>query len=155
MIGKNFSELYAFLSANQDKTVADVMADCEAMMQSELTDKTFRYTDAGVLEVFCWYHKVWENTDEIPYGNKASNKSTGKNTFCKVGVNCWTKQQRDFKTESAKILTDVADGKLKPEEIATKLTQLGLDRDRIESRDEYFIRKDAEKLAKERGQAAQ
>ena len=154
MINKNFVELFALLSANTDKKVADVLEQCEELMQSAVTDKTFRVTDAGVLEIFCWYHKVWENTEEIEYGSKKSNKSTGLNTFCKVGVNCWTKQQRDYKTDSAKLLTLVASGKLKPEDLTAKLTELGLNRDRIESRDEYFVRKTNEKAAKERGQQA-
>jgi len=133
--------------------VSDILDQCEELMQSEMTDKITRIDEYGILWVFCWYHKVWENTEEIEYGSKVSNKSTGLNTFCKVGVNCWTKQQRDFKTESAKVLTDVADGKLKPEDIQEKLLELGIAKDKIESRDEYFIRKENEKLAKERGQA--
>ncbi|RLB62545.1 MAG: hypothetical protein DRH08_12295 [Deltaproteobacteria bacterium] len=154
MINKNFVELYALLSANEDKKVADILEACEELMQSAVTDKVTRMTEDGVLEIFCWYHKVWERTDEIEYGSKKSNKTTGLNTFCKVGVNCWTKQQRDFKTESAKMLDMIAAGKVKPEDIAAKLNELGLERDRIESREEYFARKDAEKSAKERGQLA-
>ena len=148
MINKNFVALYALLEENQEMKVADLLAQCEELMQVEVTDKTFRTNEAGNLEIFCWYHKVWEDTSEIEYGSKKSNKSTGLNTFCKVGVNCWTKQQRDFKTDSAQILIDVSKGELAPEMIAEKLKDLGVARDMIEPREDYLLRKAAEKQAK-------
>ena len=148
MIGKNFVALHTLLTDNQDSTVADILEACVELMQSELTDKVTRMNENGDLEVYCWYHKVWENTEEIDYGSKKSNKSTGLNTFCKVGVNCWTKQQRDFKTNSANILLDVAEGKLKADEITAKLLELGKIRDAVEPRDVYLLRKETEKAEK-------
>lgn len=147
-INKNFVELYALLSDNQEMKVIDLLPQIEELMQKSVTDKTFRYNEDGVLEIFCWYHKEWENTQEIEYGKKASNKSTGLNTFCKVGVNQWTKQQRDYKAKSSALLEKIQTGELKPEDLKAEMDRLALERDKIEPRQEYLERKEAEKQEK-------
>lgn len=147
-INKNFVELYAFLVANQDKQIGDIMDEAVEYMQKETVDKTSRIDEDGVLWIFCWYHKVWESTAEIEYGSKASNKSTGLNTFCKVGVNQWTKQQRDYKSKSAALLEDVATGEMSPDQLSERLKELALERDTIVPRDEYLARKEEERLQK-------
>lgn len=147
MINKNFVSIYDLLMSNKDMLVSDILDDCVVLMHTEVSDKVTRYNEDGNLEIYCWYHKKWEDTTEIDYGSKKSTK-TGLNTFCKVGVNCWTKQQRDYKTQSAKVLIDVAEGKLKPEDIQSKLIELGVTRDLVETRDDYFIRIEAEKQEK-------
>ena len=102
---KSFQEVVAFLQQNSDKKVGDIIEDVLLMTISKKIAETSRTNEKGQLEVYCWYHKEWENTTLIEYGKKASTE-TGLNTFCKVGVNQWTKQQSDSKKEKAQLLED-------------------------------------------------
>lgn len=105
-IKKNFAEIHSILVRNEDKKVSEIMDQLVALMVSKQRDTNSYENDDG-LWIFCYYHKQWELVGrQVEYGSKASSK-TGYNTMCKVGVNCWTKQQRDFKTNKANLLERV------------------------------------------------
>lgn len=127
---KSFQEVVAFLELNKDKKVSDIIEDVLMMTVSKKVAEVTRINKKGQLEVFCWYHKEWENTTLIEYGKKAST-DTGLNTFCKVGVNQWTKQQADAKKEQCALLENVAEGEVKPEEINKRLAEIELKRNQI------------------------
>jgi len=127
---KSFQEIVSFLQDNEDKKVSEILDKVLLMTLSKKVAETSRINDAGQLEVFCWYHKEWENTTLIEYGKKASTE-TGLNTFCKVGVNQWTKQQADAKKAKSDLLTDVAEGKVKVEEINKRLAEIELKRNAV------------------------
>ena len=153
-IKKPYADLFALLNANQKMTVEKLMPQLIPLMESAVTDRTHRYNEKGELEVLCYYHKVWENTTTTEYGSKASNKATGLNTMCKCGVNQWTTQQREAKQAQAELLKQVQEGKVHPQDLAEKLEEIEEMRKRIEPRDEYLARKDAEKRHKLEGQLA-
>ena len=127
---KSFQEVVAFLQQNSDKKVGDIIEDVLMMTLSKKIAETSRTNEKGELEVYCWYHKEWENTTLIEYGKKASTE-TGLNTFCKVGVNQWTKQQSDSKKSKAELLDEVAEGKVKPSEINKRLAEIELKRNEV------------------------
>ena len=129
-IKKSFQEVVLFLQQNQDKKVSDIIEEVLLMTISKKVAETSRINEKGELEVFCWYHKEWENTTLIEYGKKASTES-GLNTFCKVGVNQWTKQQSDAKKSKADLLDEVAEGKVKPSEINKRLAEIELKRNEV------------------------
>ena len=147
-VKKVYAEVYALLSANQDATVGELMPQIEEVMQPAVADTNHRFNDAGQLEVYCYYHKEWENTTEVEYGKKASNKTTGLNTMCKVGVNCWTKQQRDAKAAKAGLLDRVASGELEADDLKAELDRIEDGRKAILPRAEYFAAKQAAAEAK-------
>ena len=127
---KSFQEVVAFLQQNKDKKVSSIIDEVLLMTISKKVAETSRTNEDGQLEVFCWYHKEWENTTLIEYGKKASTE-TGLNTFCKVGVNQWTKQQADSKKAKADLLDEVADGTVKPEEINKRLAEIEMARNEV------------------------
>lgn len=127
---KSFQEIVIFLQQNKDKKVSDILTQVLELTVSKKVAEVTRKNKKNELEVFCWYHKEWENTTRIEYGKKASTE-TGLNTFCKVGVNQWTKQQADAKKDKAELLTQVAEGKVKPEDINKRLSEIELERNKV------------------------
>lgn len=119
-VKKQFVELYELLEANKNKKVNTIMPELVALMSKKTTGVTNavqRDDEGNVTHIFCYYHKEWEAIDEVEYGKK-TNSATGLNTMCKVGTSKWTKQQRVKKQANAELLTKVAKGELKPEDIA-------------------------------------
>ena len=134
-IKKPYQEIVELLQANQDKKVSSVLDAIIEIALSKKKDSTIRYAEDGttVTHIFCWYHKEWESVDL--FGDKASSHS-GKNTMCKQGVNCWTKQQRDFKKSKADLLELLQSGDLKVEDLQSEIEKLEKIKDRIEPRKE-------------------
>ena len=109
-IKKDFQALVDFLETNQNKKVSTILEQIREMCSQQNT-VTFKKDDEGnVTEVFCYYHKRWELVSEHEYGKKASNKATGLNTMCKVGLNQWTKQQTAAKKAREQVLSRLAAG---------------------------------------------
>lgn len=110
IIKKDFQAIIDFLEANKSKNVKTIL-DQVREMASVKAQVTFKKDEDGkVTEVYCYYHKRWELLSEHEYGLKASNKATGLNTMCKVGLNQWTKQQREAKKAKDALLARVAAG---------------------------------------------
>jgi hypothetical protein len=129
-IKKMFVEVHEILSSNQDKKVSEVLDQLMPLFESKQRDKNHRTNENGELEIFCYYHKQWENTEEVEYGKKA-NTATGLNSMCKIGTNQWTKQQREFKKAKADLLELVADGSVSAEEIPARIEELEAEKDKI------------------------
>ncbi len=127
---KSFQDVVVFLQANKDKKVSDILEEVLLMTISKKVQDVTRINEDGNLEIYCWYHKEWEDTTLIEYGKKAST-DTGLNTFCKQGVNQWTKQQSDSKAAKVTLLEEVAEGKVKPEDINKRLAEIELERMKI------------------------
>jgi hypothetical protein len=116
-IKKDFVDLIAFLEENKTKKVSTILDELKVMCSKKTNDKTFKVDDAGfVTQVFCYYHKVWEDVDTIEYGPK-KNTASGLNTMCKEGVSNWTKQQRVAKKSREELLTKLGSGELTIEEL--------------------------------------
>lgn len=109
-IKKDFQAIVEFLEANQNKKVASILEQLRDMCSAQNTVTFKKDADGNVTEVFCYYHKRWELVSEHEYGKKASNKATGLNTMCKVGLNQWTKQQSVAKKAKEQLLARVAAG---------------------------------------------
>ena len=107
------------------------------IFESKQRDKNHRVNENGQLEVFCYYHKEWENTEEVEYGSKA-HTATGLNTMCKIGTNQWTKQQRDYKKAKSDLLNKVADGEVKASELPDLIQELEVTKDSILTLEEHF-----------------
>ncbi len=118
-IKKQYQELHALLtSALEDKPkvqlntlMPQILALMEAKKGGSDKGSTFiKDADGNVLAVFCYYHKKWELAEHIEYGKKA-NTATGLNTMCKIGVSCWSKQQRAYSKAKDDLLMQMAESK--------------------------------------------
>lgn len=120
-IKKDYVELVEFLTTNKNKKVETILEQVREMC-SQKVELTFKKDEGGnVTHVFCYYHKVWEDVSQVEYGKKASNKSTGLNTMCKVGLNAWSKQQRVAQKEKNELLNKMSKGEVTQEEFALEL----------------------------------
>ena len=120
-IKKDFQELIAFLEANEKKSVKTILEQVREMCSAKAQVTFKKDADGNVTHVFCYYHKVWEEVTADNYGKKASNKATGLNTMCKVGLNQWTKQQREAKKARDELLAKVASGEVPAERLTAEL----------------------------------
>ena len=55
-IKKVYSEIYAILSANENRKVSSIMDQLLPLMESQQRDKN-HYTDEHGLWIYCYYHK--------------------------------------------------------------------------------------------------
>ena len=127
-IKKQFVEVYELLEANSSKKVSTILPELIELMSRKTNGGTNGHTykkddEGNVTHVFCYYHKEWEDVTEVEYGAKKGT-ATGLNTMCKEGVSNWTKQQRAKKKAEAELLTKVASGELKPEDIAEEQARI-------------------------------
>lgn len=128
---KSFVEIVTLLQNNPNKKVSDILDEVMKLTVSKKTQSVLRFNDKKELtHIFCWYHKEWEDISKVEYGKKASTE-TGLNTFCKVGVNQWTKQQSTAKEAKGDLLMDVAEGKVKSADITKMITKIELERQKI------------------------
>lgn len=123
-IKKDYQAIFDVLEANANKKVSTVLPQLVELMTRKTNGggeaNTFRKDEDGnVTEVYCYYHKEWEDVTKVAYGAKKST-ATGLNTMCKVGANQWSKQQRVKKKAEAELLTKVMDGELLPEDVASE-----------------------------------
>ena len=109
-IKKDYQALVDFLETNKNKKVATILEQIREMCSQQNTVTFKKDAEGNVTEVFCYYHKRWELVSEHEYGKKASNKATGLNTMCKVGLNQWTKQQSAAKKAREQVLARLASG---------------------------------------------
>ena len=119
-IKKDFEELFNLLEANSTKKVSSIMPQLVELMSRKTNGggmaSTFTKKDGVVHEVYCYYHKKWENVSQVEFGPKKGT-ATGLNTMCKEGVNAWSKQQRDKKKAEGGLLTKVMAGELAIEDL--------------------------------------
>lgn len=90
----------------------------------------YRYDTDGRLEIFCYYHKEWEHVDQVPYGKKTTTPH-GYNTMCKIGVNMWTKQYKEFKEAEGTILGMVERKEITYDQIPEKRAEFAAKRNEI------------------------
>jgi len=138
-IKAQYKAINALLEANKGKSLTvKLMAELTVLMSSKVVSKSHISDDNGnVVAVFCYYHKKWELVEHIEYGSKASTKS-GLNTMCKVGVNQWTKQQKEFKSEQTQILADIVNGDLSSENAKVLLEEANEYKTRVIPIDDKF-----------------
>ena len=130
-IKKDYVELVNFLETNKNKKVETILEIVREMC-SQKVETTFKKDENGnVTHVYCYYHKVWEDVSQVEYGKKASNKATGLNTMCKVGLNQWSKQQRVAQKEKNELLEKMAKGEVTQEEFTQELDAIELRRNTI------------------------
>ena len=128
---KSFVEIVTLLQNNQDKKVSDILEEVLQLTISKKVQSVLRFNNKDELtHIFCWYHKEWEDISKIEYGKKASTE-TGLNTFCKIGVNQWTKQQAVAKQSKEDLLMEVAEGKIKTDDITKKLGEIEMERCKV------------------------
>ena len=128
-IKKNFEEMHALLSSNQDRLVSDIMAEMLELMESKVRDCN-HFEDEHGLWIFCYYHKEWELTKQVEYGSKINTK-TGLNTMCKVGVNQWTRQQREYRDAKGDLPMKVVKGIIDPSELEEEMMILERNKSKI------------------------
>ena len=122
-IKKQFVSIFNVLEANKEKMSKTLYQSLVDECVSKTLAKTFRTNEDGNLEVFCWYHKEWEDTTLVEYGAKKGTK-TGLNTFCKQGVSHWTRQQRDFKKAKESLIDQLMNGDIQQDELAELMSEL-------------------------------
>lgn len=127
-IKKVYAELVQLLEENKDKKVSTILEQVYVLAEVKQASKNFKVVDGRVTEIYCYYHKVWESVDL--YGTK-KNSPSGYNSMCKLGVNNWTKQQREYKKAESELLTKVMSGEISPDQIQAEKERLALEKDRI------------------------
>lgn len=133
-VKKVYEEVVAFLEANKNKKVETIMPQLMVLVTSKQAQKNFITDEEGrVTHIFCYYHKMWEPVSE--YGSKKHSPS-GYNSMCKIGVNQWTKQQRESKQAESKMLDDLSKGLLSPTDIDAKRLEIQVHKDRIVARED-------------------
>lgn len=130
-IKKDYLELVEFLTNNKNKKVETILEQVREMCSQQVTTTFRKDEDGKVTHVFCYYHKVWEDVSQVEYGKKASNKATGLNTMCKVGLNAWSKQQRVAQKEKNELLEKMSKGGVTQEEFNLELDAIELRRNTI------------------------
>lgn len=145
-IKKTYQELVSFLEQNKNKKVETILDEIRAMTSSKQNSKNFIVDESGqVTHVFCYYHKLWEPVDLVPYGSK-KNSATGLNSMCKEGVNNWTKQQREYKQNRANLLTLVSAGEISVDQIADKEKEYKEEKNKIIPRSDNIGYKSLEEI---------
>lgn len=135
-IKKVYAELVELLEANKDKKVSTILEQVYAVAGAKQNAKNFKVDANGkVTHVFCYYHKEWEALSEVDYGVK-KHSASGYNSMCKIGVNQWTKQQREAKKAESELLGLVASGQLSPDKIADEQARIEAKRTEILSREQ-------------------
>ena len=115
-VKKSYEAIVSFLIKNKDKKVSTILEQVTKMCEAKQLTCTSEKRN-GKLFIFCYYHKVWEDTTKIEYGSKKNTK-TGLNSMCKDGVRRWTATQKAYKAIDAKLLTDVINGDLEADKIS-------------------------------------
>ena len=107
-----------FLTDKKDAKISTIHDELLNMIAAELNKKsaqkssTSRRDENGdVTEIFCYFHKVWEDVNVHAYGSKKGS-TTGKNTMCKRGVRGWTETQKHIKLLDGKLIEEISSGKL-------------------------------------------
>lgn len=112
----SIDKLNEFIEVNGDKKVKSIrdelMLIVSELMSSKGKESVVRRDENGeVVEIFCYFHKVWEDVKVIEYGNKKGS-STGLNTMCKEGVRCWTRLQKLIKEVDEALIDELYKGSL-------------------------------------------
>lgn len=146
-IKKVFNELNTLLSTNQDKLVSELMPQLIELMSSKNASgsngpTSYKDENGKVIAVFCYYHKKWELVADHEYGLKAGT-TTGLNSMCKLGVNQWTKQQREFKKAQSALLVKLANGELEVGQLNEVQAELNAAKDSIVFVESYPIAYDS------------
>jgi hypothetical protein len=124
MIKKQFTEVYEFLTQNQDKKVKEVLPMLVQFMSSKNQERSWLADDDGnIIAIHCYYHKRWELVNYVEYGRKAST-ATGLNTMCKEGTRQWTKKQSEAKKAKEILLAKVATGQINTEQLTAELQKI-------------------------------
>lgn len=123
-VKKAYQPIVDLLEANPKAKVSDILAQVIELAQaktSRVEGSAFKKDAQGnVVAIFDYYFKRWMpvvGEKAVEFGAKAKT-ATGLNTMCKEGVSHWTKQQRIAKQAQADLLTRVANGEVKPADIA-------------------------------------
>lgn len=115
-VKKHYQELVDFLQANELKQVKTIL-DTVYSMTEKKRESIARYNDAGeVVEIFCYYHKQWENLSSIEYGIKKGS-STGYNTQCRLGQRAYAKIHRASAEVDKEAIALLISGELRQEEL--------------------------------------
>jgi len=147
-IKKAYKELIEYLEANPDSKVKTILEGAKALCSAKSGGgkggaQLFLKDAAGkVTHVFCYYHKKWEDVTKVEYGVKTTSP-TGLNNMCKEGTSQWTKQFRAAKGASADLLDQVAEGKIKPSDIAGMKKDIEANRAKIVPREDGHGTKEA------------
>lgn len=128
-IKKQYKDIVAILEANKDKKVSSVLEQILAIASASTTRAESTYlkdVNNQVVAIFDYYFKRWMplvGNLAVDFGKK-ENTQTGLNTMCKVGVSLWTKQQSQAKKDGQALLSRVANGEVKPEDITVEQAKI-------------------------------
>ena len=119
--------LTAAVAANPKVRVSDILDEVTAATAAKTGEgsggkaTTFHKTEEGVVDgIRCYYFGKWFDPATVEVGKKA-NTPSGYNSMCKVGLNQWTKQERDAKLAKDKLLADVAAGTVAASDVGAQL----------------------------------
>lgn len=144
-IKKAYTELNDLLVANKGKKVEDILEAAQEIMAAKKGARaeggSFIRDEAGnVVAILDYYYKRWMplvGDEAVEFGLKKSS-TTGYNTMCKAGVSAWTRQQREATQANEALLSQVAEGKIKPENIKAEQDKIEARRTAIEDTDLGF-----------------
>lgn len=129
-VKKAYAEIVAVLEANKEQKVSKVLEQIIALASAKTVrteGNTFvKDAQGNVVAILDYYFKRWMplvGPAAVEFGKK-DKTPTGLNTMCKAGVSAWTSQQSAAKKASAQLLNQVANGEVKPQEIAAKQAEI-------------------------------
>ena len=130
-VKKGFESIVALLNANKNKKVETIMPQLLELVSAQKRKTNGLYYNNVLIGKFCWYHKQYELFDEVEFGLK-KHSTDGYNQMCKLGVNQWTKAQRDAKAQEASLLALVISGELAASDLQAKLDEINAQKDAID-----------------------
>lgn len=128
-VKKAFQPIVAFLEANKDKTVSEILGDVIALTAakgSRVASASLKDADGKTWAVRCYWHEQWELVDgegAVEYGPKA-NTSTGLNSMCRSGTNQWNAANNGKKKQKEQIFQDLMAQKITHEEAQAQTAEL-------------------------------
>lgn len=148
-IKKAYQPIVELLEANKDAKVKSILDQVIEMASAKTSrgggaSSFLKDTKGNAVAILDYYFKRWMplvGDKAVEFGAK-KNTATGFNSMSKEGVSNWTKQQRVAKQANADLLTRVAQGEVKPDQIASEQAKIEKARQEIAKTDLGFATKE-------------
>jgi hypothetical protein len=144
-VKKAYQPIMELLEANPDTKVKTILEQVRALCSAKVGrggggSAFIKDADGNTVAIMDYYFKRWMplvGPKAVDFGAK-KNTATGYNSMCKEGVSHWTKQQRVAKQAGSVLLTRVAQGEVKPAQIAEEQAKIEAERNAVVATDMGF-----------------
>jgi len=128
-IKKVYAEVIAFLESNSAKAVKTILDDVKAMCTAKRRsggDNTIYDVKKKLVAIKDSYFGLWMplvGDEAVEFGSKAGSP-TGLSPMCKEAAKHWSKQLAKRNKDRLGMVTDIKNGKLKPEDIEKREAEI-------------------------------